>query len=244
MLGSLLEKELTVPQQYPLTLHALLAACNQTSNREPVMQLREPELLEALDRLKTKGAVRFVYPSHGRSVTRYRQVLDELLGLAEPERALVGMLLLRGPQTAGELRLRTERMVTFGSVGEVQATLDGLAARAEPVVSRLPRQPGQKEERFCELLSDAALVQRDGHPTPGEWGPTGALESRVAAPSGAGAKNRTGEADPSALSPGEVARLRQEVAELRDEVGRLRQELAALQQALGSAEDPPASSAG
>lgn len=153
ILGSLVEKELATPQQYPLTANALLLACNQTSNREPVMLLTESEVQQALDQLKGERLVRFVFPSHGRSVIRYRHVLDEALGLEEQQRALLGVLLLRGPQTVGELRARTERLAAFDRLQDVEVELDALAARSEPLVERLPRRPGQKEERYRQLLA-------------------------------------------------------------------------------------------
>ena len=109
VVGCLLEKERTVPDQYPLTLNTLVSACNQSTSREPVMHLDEHEVDAALTSLKTQGLLRFVHPSHGRSVTRYRQIADEVWELEPDAAAVVGVLLLRGPQTAAELRQRTER---------------------------------------------------------------------------------------------------------------------------------------
>src|SRR5579875_2465837 len=119
VVGSLIEKQLTTPQQYPLTLNGLTLACNQTSNREPVVSYTEAEVQEALDRLREKGLIRKVLPSHGRSVVRFRHVLDERLALDARQLALLGGLLLRGPQTVGELRTRTDRMASFASTEEV-----------------------------------------------------------------------------------------------------------------------------
>ena len=116
VLGALIEKGLATPQQYPLTINALQAACNQTSNREPVADYDESTVLVALDELKDRKLVRFVLPSHGRSVIRYRQVLDEKLALDDRQCAVLAVLLLRGPQTVGEIRIRTERMATFDSL--------------------------------------------------------------------------------------------------------------------------------
>ncbi len=158
MVGSLIEKQLTTPQQYPLTMNSLLLACNQSSNRDPVVDFDERTVDGALASLKTAGIVRFVHPSHGRSVTRYRQVLEERLGLDSTELALVGVLLLRGPQTAGELRSRTERMADFDGIAVVDAELDRLAGRPEPLARKLPRRPGQKEERWVQLLAGAGAV--------------------------------------------------------------------------------------
>ncbi|HXW82299.1 MAG TPA: DUF480 domain-containing protein, partial [Acidimicrobiales bacterium] len=134
VIGSLIEKQLTTPQQYPLSLNALLLACNQSSNREPVVEFDETTVDNTLALLKTAGLVSYVYPSHGRSVTRYQHLLGEQLALTEQQLALVAVLLLRGPQTGGELRSRTERMCEFDSIAQVDAELERLSARPEPVV--------------------------------------------------------------------------------------------------------------
>ena len=154
MLGCLLEKERTVPDQYPLTLNALVSACNQTSSREPVMHLGEHEVQSVLDGLKPQGLLRFVHPSHGRSVTRYRQVADEAWQFDPPTAAVVAVLLLRGPQTAAEVRSRAERLHEFGSVDEVEAVLRDLAASGRAQL--LERQYGQKEARWQQLLAEEA----------------------------------------------------------------------------------------
>lgn len=153
VIGSLAEKQLTTPQQYPLTLNALVVACNQTSNRDPVVVYDDGIVETALTSLKDAGLLRFVHPGHGRSATRYRQVLDERFGLDARGLSLLAVLLLRGPQTVGELRARTERMADFGSLDEVGAELEGMTGGADPLVSRLPRRPGQKEERWAQQLS-------------------------------------------------------------------------------------------
>jgi len=152
VLGALIEKGLATPQQYPLTINALQAACNQTSNREPVADYDESTVLVALDELKDRKLVRFVLPSHGRSVVRYRQVLDETLALDARQCAVLAVLLLRGPQTIGELRIRTERMAQFDSLDEIQHELDLLGGREEPLAANIGRRPGQKEERWATLL--------------------------------------------------------------------------------------------
>ena len=126
VLGSLVEKQLTTPQQYPLTLNALTLACSQSSNRDPVVAYDEHSAEAAVTSVKTKGLVRFVHPSHGRSVLRYAHTLDEAWGLDTRPLALLAVLMLRGPQTPGELRTRTERMVRFTDLSEVQAELDAL----------------------------------------------------------------------------------------------------------------------
>ena len=153
VIGSLAEKQLTTPQQYPLTLNALVIACNQTSNRDPVVAYDDTLVETALTSLRETGLLRLVHPSHGRSATRYRQVLDERFGLDPRGLSVLAVLLLRGPQTVGELRARTERMADFGSLEDVGAELDRLAGGADPLVSRMPKRPGQKEERWTQLLA-------------------------------------------------------------------------------------------
>jgi uncharacterized protein YceH (UPF0502 family) len=158
VLGCLLEKERTVPDQYPLTLNALVSACNQSSSREPVMHLDDHEVESALASLKSQGLVRMVHPSHGRSVTRYRQVFDESRGLDAPTTALLSVLMLRGPQTVAELRTRTERLHAFTSLGDVETCLADAAA-AE-LVRLLERQPGHKEPRWQQLIAEEAEIVR------------------------------------------------------------------------------------
>jgi uncharacterized protein YceH (UPF0502 family) len=186
VLGALAEKAATVPDTYPMTMRGLQTACNQKNNREPVTEHTEAELQATLDELKARHLVRFVYASHGARSTKFRHVLDEQLGLDAAELALVTVLLLRGPQTLNELRTRSERAHAFGSNDEVAAVLEGLAARTEPVVVHLPRQPGQKESRWAHLLGDSP-DQREPAPAPAPApGPTGVtpppagLEARVA----------------------------------------------------------------
>lgn len=173
VIGSLAEKQLTTPQQYPLTLNALVIACNQTSNRDPVVLYDDSIVENALSSLKESGLLRFVHPGHGRSATRYRQVLDERFGLDARGLSLLTVLLLRGSQTVGELRARTERMADFGSLDEVQRELGRLADGLDPLVARVPRRPGQKEERWVQLLAGERLEtdsMADPHtdPEPGE----------------------------------------------------------------------------
>jgi len=158
VLGSLVEKGLTTPQQYPLTINALVTACNQSSNREPVVSYDEQTVLTALHELKDLHLVRFVLPSHGRSVIRYRQVLDEALGLDDRQIAILAVLMLRGAQTVGELRTRTERMARFEGLVEVEHELELLGSRDEPLVTNVGRRPGQKEERWASPLVGAEDV--------------------------------------------------------------------------------------
>ena len=156
VLGTLIEKELTTPDQYPLSANALVLGCNQSTNREPVMRLEAAEIEDAVRTLKEERLARIVHPTHGRGVTKYRHVVHETLGLEPDELAVLGVLLLRGPQTAGEIRTRAERLHTFDSVGEVDDALARLAARPEPLAVHLERHPGQKEARWAQLLAAEA----------------------------------------------------------------------------------------
>jgi uncharacterized protein YceH (UPF0502 family) len=153
IIGSLIEKQLATPQQYPLTLNSLVLACNQTTNREPVTSYPEREVEDVLGGLKDAGLVRYVHPSHGGRVTKYRQVLEERLDLSVEELAVLCVMLLRGPQTVNELRSRTERLASFSSVDDIESVLDALAARSDPLVVRFERQPGMREPRWMHLLS-------------------------------------------------------------------------------------------
>jgi uncharacterized protein YceH (UPF0502 family) len=165
VVSSLLEKEVTTPDTYPLTLNALVAACNQSTGRAPVLGLGHGEVDTALARLKERGMVRFVHPSHGSRSEKYRHVLPEVLELTEPERAVVCLLALRGPQTPGELKARSDRLYTFASLDEVQRALESLAERPEPLAVRLPRRLGQKELRWAHLLSgEPQEVEEDDRP--------------------------------------------------------------------------------
>lgn len=152
VVGALAEKQLTTPQYYPLTLNALVNACNQTSNRNPVVSYDEATVERALQGLRDKHLARAVLSPSNRGA-KFKHLLDETLALVPEELALLTVLLLRGPQTVGELRTRTERMHTFASLEEVEATLDRLATRhEEPLAEKIERQPGQKEARFAHLL--------------------------------------------------------------------------------------------
>jgi len=215
VLGSLVEKALTTPQQYPLTLNALVAACNQASNREPVVSYDEATVDTALHELKDERLVRFVLPSHGRSVVRYRHVLDESLGLDAGQSAILAMLLLRGPQTVGELRTRTERMAPIDGLRGVEHELELLAARDEPLVASVGRRPGQKEERWTSPLLGFALAAGDA-PVPTEAG-----------------EGPDPDPDTSPSLAQLVDELRAEVTGLRSDVARLRHELEELRANLG-----------
>jgi uncharacterized protein YceH (UPF0502 family) len=152
VLGSLLEKQTTVPASYPLTANALRAACNQTSNRDPVVELDQQTVETTARSLKERGLLRIVWSDTGRRTLKYHQVLDERLELDPDERALLTVLLLRGSQTPGELRTRTERLHEFADRGEVEACLQRMAARPAPLVRQLERRAGQQDRRWVHLL--------------------------------------------------------------------------------------------
>ncbi|CAN5717380.1 DUF480 domain-containing protein [soil metagenome] len=165
VLGSLIEKEITTPENYPLSLNALLNACNQRSSRDPVLDLEEEEVRQALNSLQDLG---FTAPYRDARVTKYEHRVRTVLNLRRDETAVLCLLLLRGPQTPGELRTRADRLFTFDDLSAVTATLDRLAARPEPAASDaetprdpnatgplvvlLPRQPGSREARYAHLL--------------------------------------------------------------------------------------------
>ena len=197
IIGSLIEKELTTPQQYPLTLNALVAACNQTSNRNPVVTYDERLVEGTVLGLKDQGLARVVHPSHGRSATRYRQILHEALYLEQPELAVLGVMMLRGSQTLNELKTRTERASDFADLDAVERTLDALAAREEPLIVRIPRQVGQREDRYAHLLGSEVDVTQIEAPAP----------------------------SPRAPRSEELTDLREEVAALRRDLDDLRREL-------------------
>ena len=197
ILGSLVEKQLTTPEYYPLTLNALSAACNQKSNRDPVMSLDESAILAAIDTLRDKNLVYLFYGSGSRTV-KYKHMLPNVYELEPPAVAVIALLLLRGPQTAGEMRGRSDRLYPFGSIAELQETLDELAGRTEPLVVRLERQPGQKEPRYAHLLSGEVEAA--------------AFAVRSHAPAG----------DPQ--SSGRIDNLEQELSELKEQFAELREE--------------------
>jgi hypothetical protein len=206
VLGCLVEKQLTTPQQYPLTDNALVAACNQTTSRDPVVEYDVPTVRLAVRSLREQDLLRTVHRPGERS-EKHLHLLDRALGLTTGQTALLAVLLLRGPQTAAELRARTERMHPFGSVAEVEEALSTLAERPDPLVDRLPRQPGQKEARYADLLVEtgaapASIAREETAPPP------------VPVPSEPAEK-------PHDLAT-EVAALRADVAALRDEVAALR----------------------
>jgi len=152
ILSSLVEKQLTTPEYYPLTLNALIAACNQKSNRDPVVSYDDKTVTDSLERLRDRNLVYVFYGSTSR-VPKYKHMLPSVYEIEPSEVALMCVMMLRGPQTLGELRGRTDRLYEFAGLGEVQESLDGLIRRDDPLVVKLERQPGQKEARFAHLLN-------------------------------------------------------------------------------------------
>jgi uncharacterized protein len=168
-LGCLIEKQRTTPDAYPLTLNSLRLACNQSTNREPVVAYEESDVRDALRRLERRGFVRFASGAGSRAA-KYRHLLAERLPMDDAEQGLMCVLMLRGDQTPGELKQRAERLHPFASLAEVQETLERLIARN--LVARLQRRPGQKEERYVELLgADAEDEDAPGGLSAGERGP-------------------------------------------------------------------------
>jgi hypothetical protein len=184
VLGCLIEKQRTTPDAYPLSLNGLRLACNQSTNRDPVVAYDEPELRAALAQLSRRGWVRLASGAGSRAA-KYRHLLNEALGVSDAELSVLGVLMLRGAQTPGELKLRTERLHPFGSLAEIVETLDALSGRE--LVLRQDRRPGQKEDRYIQLLGgetvDAPAARNSllqaGSPT--DLAPVlpGALEARV-----------------------------------------------------------------
>jgi hypothetical protein len=152
VLGALIEKEITTPDYYPLSLNALVTACNQSSNRNPIVHFDESTVVRALDTLREKKLVHMVDRSESR-VTKYRHVLYEAMNWGRPAMAAMCVLMLRGPQTVGEIRTRTNRLYDFSSLEEVETTVNSLISADPPRVARLSRQAGQKEVRYAHLLS-------------------------------------------------------------------------------------------
>lgn len=156
ILGCLLEKEATTPDVYPLSLNALTVACNQLTNRDPVMQLSEIEVRNAVNALRQDGLVRAIQPA-GSKVMKFQHLLTEKLNLDARERAVLCVLMLRGPQTLAEIRTRTARLAEWASVTDVEATLSALSNRG--LVAEIARQPGQKESRYIQLLGEQQSVE-------------------------------------------------------------------------------------
>lgn len=197
VLGCLIEKELTTPEYYPLSLNALTNACNQKSNRDPVMVLEEADVVAALEKLRFKGMARL--SGAGGRVAKYCHSLAERLRLDQPELAVLAELLVRGPQTMGELRGRADRMSSFPDMASIEGVIKELIDIDPPLVTLLPRQAGRKEPRYAHLLAGTPVVPEE---EPGR---------------AEGARPRTGAGEER------LAKLEEEVAGLRAEVAELRQ---------------------
>ena len=217
VLGCLLEKERTTPDTYPLTLNSLLLACNQTTNRDPSMTLNEREIEEALDGLRQKKLATVIFGG-GSRVQKYRHLVPDLYNFSPQESALLCVLLLRGPQTLGELRGRTERMASFPQLSDVEGALAELAGGEEPLVRLLPQRPGQKERRYVQLLSGEPV-----EPSPEELVASASRE-RPRAVAAESAHDQTPR----------LEALERELADLRAQVGTLRESLDDLRRALGA----------
>jgi uncharacterized protein YceH (UPF0502 family) len=203
VIGSLIEKESTTPDNYPLSLNALTNACNQTSNREPVVEYDDDTVLHAVEALRKQNLVRAVQQS-GSRVLKYRHMMADTLTLEPRQAAALCVLMLRGPQTVGEIKTRTERLASFDGLEQVEATLNELIERpAGALVVRLPRRPGQKEARYAHLLAGEVAVDLAD------------AELTVRAPA---AVDRIGALEQT------VAELRNEVAELRGQLEAFRRQ--------------------
>jgi uncharacterized protein YceH (UPF0502 family) len=222
VLGALIEKQRTTPDQYPLTLNALRLACNQSTNRDPVVDYDEATIRDALQRLRQRGWTRYA-SAQGSRASKYRHLLDEALKLGRDEIAVLCVLMLRGPQTPGELKQRSERLHPFGGLGALEETLERLAGRE--LVTRVGKRPGQKEDRFAQLLGGTGHGDAAPHPWP--------VEPAVAADpdeeertTGLVAEGSRPAAAPAGdgLAP-RVDALETEVRELREEITALRREL-------------------
>lgn len=209
VLGSLVEKEITTPDYYPLSLNTLVNACNQSSNRDPIVAYGEPTVMRALETLRDRKLA-FLFEGAANRVAKYGHKFAETFGLSRPETAVLCVLMLRGPQTVGEIRGRTGRLHEFSGLGEVEATLQGLAARSpQPLVAKLPRQAGCKESRYAHLLA--------GRPEAGppETTPAPAPAIAIDPPEG----------DKLARLEQEVASLRRELAEMKAQFAEFKRQL-------------------
>jgi uncharacterized protein len=199
VLGCLIEKQRTTPEAYPLSLNSLHLACNQSTNREPVVDYDEPTIRAALDRLAQKGWTRLA-SGPGSRAAKFRHLFDEALGVSDDEIAVLCVLMLRGPQTPGELKQRTPRLHNFGSIDGIERVLDHLIGRE--LVARLPRRAGQKEQRYGHLLGDeSAEAEAEAEAAPAQ-----------------------------AVEFDRLTQVERELRELRDAVAALREELATLRE--------------
>ena len=211
VLGVLAEKQRTVPDSYPLTLNSLVSGCNQKSSRDPVIEASEAEVLVALDSLR---GMSLIMETSGSRVSRYAHNIERVLHIPTQSTALLAMMMLRGPQTAGELRLNCERLHKFADISSVESFLAELAERAAGgLVVELPRQPGARENRWMHLLSGAPVIEER-------------------APAGAASATPAGD-----VTVGEIAALKASVARLEAEVSELRAMMSKLRAQLGISAD-------
>jgi uncharacterized protein YceH (UPF0502 family) len=207
VLGSLIEKQVTTPEYYPLTLNSLVNACNQLSNRDPVVKYDEGTVMQALETLREKNLAYVFYGSESR-VPKYKHVAKENLSLDDKQLAVMCVLLLRGPQTVGEIKGRTGRLYPFVSLNEVEGTLESLAEREEPAVVRLGRLPGRKESRYAHLLS----------------GPVENAETETERPVERGIQHSAGAGNRLAELEAKVESLSAEVHELKEQLDAFRKQ--------------------
>src|SRR5262245_5914412 len=200
-MGAIVEKQIATPDYYPLTLNAVTNACNQKNHRDPVVSYDEQTVSRALDSLREKKIAYTFHGSEARAV-KYGHLFPKAFELDEGEVALMCVLILRGPQTPGELRSRTQHLHVFESLPEVESLLQGLASRAEPLIVRLPRQPGSREARFAHLLGGEISLEQIG-PAPQETA-----------------------ARPAKAENDRIARLEEQVAALQNELSELKMQLA------------------
>lgn len=208
VLGVLMEKALTQPASYPMTVNTIIAACNQKSNRDPVMELDENTVWTTLNRLRDRGLVAMVLPGAGARTERFKHQLDSVFGWQRRQRAVVAELFLRGPQTVGELRTRCSRMVPFDTLEAISTTVDSLAQLDPPVVATLPRVPGQSAVRYTHLLAP------DGE------APHPSLSATTHTPVAA---------NQDSMSPSRLEQLEDHLARLENDLAELRRRLEAIE---------------
>jgi uncharacterized protein len=208
-LGAMVEKHIATPDYYPMTLNALVNACNQKNHRDPVVSYDETIVAKALDNLREKNLAYVFHGSEARA-PKYGHLFPKAFDLSEAETPLMCVLILRGPQTSGELRSRTQHLRSFGSLAEVETLLQGLSLREEPLIVKLPRQPGSRESRFAHLLGGPVEMEQSEAPP-------------HLAPS---VLQRHSEND-------KIAKLEEEIASLRMELSDLKQQFAELKRELG-----------
>lgn len=219
VLGALMEKERTTPDSYPLTINAVIAACNQKSNRDPVMQLTETEVVEALDRLREDV---LTWRSDGARVERWQHSLDRRWQLDSAKKAIMCMLLLRGPQTVGELKTRCERQHHFDSAQEVEAVLRTMEADFDALVTELPRQPGKRDTRWMHLVLADEYAEAQAPPAASPVTPAPVVATTPPEPSGPSAMDRLNAAEERlTAAEAHIQHLEEELLALRRRLGDL-----------------------